>query len=322
MDRIYRLVEQMDLALDQLAEATPSASRFALILVDNAVELALHMACDTALRFNDTLGYTRPYDAKQRAAALGQYFGPKVEFCVTLGMLSPSEAAFVRDVHEYRNELYHTGLLYDQIILPLAWQYFGLAADLIAKVPLGGWRMTDPDSPRVKKYFPGSIRDRLPAEGIAKAARKVVAARAPLPQSFTTMLSDFAQTMVQQVQDDLDFIGTDNFRGFDAQRALFEVQLWHYAFDAPNGPQLSQATVPDGGSPLQRLEELRSTFRPKFSRSPTPRWMKRAQDITRAETPYAALAVFQRLKRDMRDLANILRESAQELDCQIPPVSG
>lgn len=131
------------------------------------------------------------------------------------------------------------------------------------------------------------------------------------------MLSDFAQTMVQQVQDDLDFVGTDNFQGFDADRALVEVQLWHYAFEAPDGPQLGQANLPAGVSPLQKLEELRTTFRPKFPRSPMPRWMKRAQNISHAQSPYAALSAFQRLKREMRNLANLLRESARELDRQI-----
>jgi hypothetical protein len=319
VERTYALVEQLDLALEQLAIGTPTASRFALILVDNVVELVLHTSCETEILFDDSWDRLAPkrYNAKARAGALGKWFGPKVEFCVGLKVLSRAEAEFIRDVHEYRNELYHTGIHYDDIILPLAWEYFGTAADLLPRMRVAAHRMADPDSPRVTRYFPGGIWDKVPEERVRDAALSLRGQRVPLPKLFADMLSAFATHLVQEVQDDLDFLASDNPQGWDEQRAIFEVQLLHYAFEAKHGPQLAAARLPPGVTVFHRLDQLRAGWQPEFRSSPVSRWGKRAELIREAPNSYGALARFQRLRREMQELANMLREAARSLDAAI-----
>lgn len=316
VEQTYALVEQLDLALEQLAIGTPTASRFALILVDNVVELVLHKSCETEIMVDDSRGRlaSKRYDVKARSGALGQRFGPKVEFCVQLEILSRAEAGFIRNVHEYRNELYHTGVRYDAIILPLAWEYFGTAADLLPRMRVGGYLMVDPESSRVAKYFPGGIWNNVPKTRIADAAQSLRGARPQLPKTVRDMLSDFAVQLVQEVQADLDFLASDNPNGWDEQRALFEVQLLHYAFDAVHGPQLMGAKLAPGETVFQRLDRLRAEWRPEFRSSPVKRWTKHAEMVSEAADSYGALAGFQRLRREMQDLANVLREAARSLD--------
>ena len=121
MDRIYAVIEQLDVARELLADAEPLTGRLALILVDNAIELILHGSCENEIRVDqlgDGLRLVLPakYDQKARKAALGQRFDAKLKFCRELGMLTESEARTVVITHSYRNELYHSGIRYDPIV--------------------------------------------------------------------------------------------------------------------------------------------------------------------------------------------------------------
>jgi hypothetical protein len=319
MDRIYALIEQMDLALDQLRADTPTAGRLALILVDNAVELALHTTCETAVRLDYEPGGALPpkYDAKERAAATGQKFDPKVTFCQRLSLLSPAEAGSVRVMHGYRNELYHAGLRYDPIILTLASEYFGLAADIIPRMRVVATLLVPAESDRVRKYFSGDIWDAEPVERIREASKKLRNARPPLTAPVAVPLSDFAVQLVTEVQDDLEFLASDNPHRWNDKRVLFEIQLHHYAFQAKDGPRLTTAALPSGVSVFDRLEDLRRNWTPQHTSSPVARWLARAQAIAASTDAHQALARFQALRRDVTPLADIVHEAARALDAQI-----
>src|SRR4051794_36616344 len=69
-------IDQLDLALDQLAMRDRNFDRFALMLVDNVVELALHQFAQDRAGENKTSSPKN--DPKAVAQALGQHFESKV----------------------------------------------------------------------------------------------------------------------------------------------------------------------------------------------------------------------------------------------------
>lgn len=74
-------IDQMDLALDQLAMQDRNFDRFALMLIDNVVELTLHNYAIDRSYENDMWGrFSEPRnDPKLVAAALGQRFDSKIK---------------------------------------------------------------------------------------------------------------------------------------------------------------------------------------------------------------------------------------------------
>jgi len=97
-------IDQLDLALDQLAMKDRNFDRFALMLVDNVVELTLHQyAQDKRYEVEARKSAREPY-AHQDAltAALGPYFDAKVKFAKASGMLTPEVAETIQNLSDSR----------------------------------------------------------------------------------------------------------------------------------------------------------------------------------------------------------------------------
>lgn len=321
MDRLYALIEQLDLAIDQLVVGTPVAARFALILIDNATELVLHGACEHEVRLDrsrDRSPVLKPkYDVKARQDAEGQRFDRKVAFCRAIGMLSEREARSILIIHSYRNELYHTGIKYDPIILPLAWQYFEFAAGLIREMRVMAWHLVDAVSPRVLKYVPADAWAAWGDGFLEGIADSLVKARPGLSSSVAAQLSAFAAELVDEVDRDLEFLASDNFESWGKQKMLQHVQFQHYAFEGDGRSVLDLPTVRSVSELQARLDSIRENWTPRYRQSPTAGWRRRAASIARSNDIHQALERFQNLRRDMGWLASVLAGAAAELDAAI-----
>lgn len=103
------IVEQLDLAVDQLALRDVNFDRFAMMLIDNVVELTLHRIArerGAKNRLYASLGKVADDEAVV-AAALGRHFDAKVRLAVKLGMLTEAAGESIRRLHEFRNEAHH-----------------------------------------------------------------------------------------------------------------------------------------------------------------------------------------------------------------------
>ncbi len=98
MKRLASNIEQLVLALDHISQADANNARFALMLVDNVVEITLHhfakhthAAHKARHRYEDTDAALDPV----LVDAIGRYFEPKVKFARRSGLLSEDVAASV-----------------------------------------------------------------------------------------------------------------------------------------------------------------------------------------------------------------------------------
>lgn len=97
------------------------------MLVDNAVELLLHQHADD--RHYEEQHRRRQQGSpksvnKALTAALGTYFDDKVKYAASSGLLALDAAESVRNLHAFRNAVYHRGLQHEGILHSIALFYF------------------------------------------------------------------------------------------------------------------------------------------------------------------------------------------------------
>ena len=105
------ILDQMDLALDQLGFNDRNYDRFALMLVDNVTELVLHKHAQDRAADNDMwapLGEVK-YDKKKVSKALGRNFDSKVKLAKESKLVTNKLAQSILNLHAFRNTAYHKG---------------------------------------------------------------------------------------------------------------------------------------------------------------------------------------------------------------------
>jgi len=119
-------IDQLDLALDQLATKDRNFDRFALMLIDNVVELTLHQYAKDCSYDNDLWRSSGKSRSKptEVAAALGPYFDAKVRLARSKKLVSDEVCDSLQYLHSFRNTAYHRGLRHEGILHSLMLFYF------------------------------------------------------------------------------------------------------------------------------------------------------------------------------------------------------
>jgi len=129
MKHLSLYVEQLDLSAKQIHYGDPSYDRFSLILTDNIVELMLHKQCERLILQDEM--WKRPewrkYDENVRKEVLGQEFKEKTKFLKNEKLLSEEEQIFINICHKYRNDLYHIGIKFNDILHSLVLHFINIA---------------------------------------------------------------------------------------------------------------------------------------------------------------------------------------------------
>lgn len=322
MKYIFSVVEQLDLAAQQLHEDGPAYARFALLLVDNMVELMIHRECQWAIAGDEfALKAGRPrFDAKSRARALGHHVDEKIKFCRDLGVISLDEFDFIHSAHGYRNELYHVGIRHDGLIYPLAWQYHTLACELFAKLKVRAYTWESRKSVRsdaVCAHWPEGARALFDEGAFSSASKSLIAAKPPLAPSFEKQLSRFALQAVEGVDSSLDFLVEDNMSGMGEEEVLTEVQFYAFIRSEDGEAALGFDGEPSFEDYHRRVAQVRESWRPKYTSRPTPRWSKRATALAGASSPVDALRRFVGLRDEMAPFRRMVGAAASALDQEI-----
>ena len=127
---LAQCVHQLDLALDQISIKDTNYDRFALILIDNAVELALHNYAEYyKYDLNDI--YTTDKEKYNKIInSLGNSFNAKVSLAVYDSLIPIEYQTSLNLLHKFRNEAYHSGMVHDSIIHSLSIFYFKIACNI------------------------------------------------------------------------------------------------------------------------------------------------------------------------------------------------
>ena len=350
MRDLLTVVEQLDRAASELLTDHAINNRLALILIDAATELLMDRQCKGRLDLDrvtapllealSTISKGRPAEQrfkfpkdsadvvmrpKQRDMAKGRHFDGKLKVLENFGDITKDEKQFIRIAHHYRNDVYHIGLMHDDILRAISGHYYLLCCDLMVRLNgLGVWGLSYSSSDEYtevsKRYLPMAEGRIVPWE----VKREYVAEqlRDALPEGIPDLqktLAHNARTYIWQIDKDFLFLINENPFGLNDDEVL-EVAQWN--FDLNKALQEAGITGlwidPSYRSKLRRVaENLSKTWRPTHTRLPFQKWFQRADTVEHERDPLVAMQLFDSLREDMEYLETAITEAAEELDMWI-----
>ncbi|WP_437611145.1 hypothetical protein WMF20_04945 [Sorangium sp. So ce834] len=322
MDFISRVTEQLDLAAQQLHQRTPTHARFALILIDNIVELILHGWCEDACKADASLAKLGQVklSRKERKAALGQRFDEKPKFCARLGYIDEPQRDFILDCHSYRNEPYHVSLAYEEIIEPIASEYYLLACDLLLTHERHSFTRSFPDETSRGAFLKHAGQPAAPHDHgkiFGPASQSLRNAR---PQPSTSLQRALFTSMfwrVEAISGTLDFLMKAAPRHESKDELLLELEsraAWLTHIDSR-----ADAAAPSQDSHLYHEERqmFQASYKQKFHAAALERWRDRAKQLRDEPDAYLALKEHEALRRECEPYAELVFEAAAEMDAEL-----
>lgn len=289
-------IDQLDLALDQLAMKDRHFDRFALMLVDNVVELVLH---ENALeRSSENQFWVRlkksKYDQNAINAALGRHFDAKVKFAKETKLLSPETAETIQYLHGFRNNAYHLGRRHEGILHSLSLLYFRTACGVLGSYEPRGWSSgpgKEGTSHRAMKYL--GRADRAMFLDWKKVFRPAFERLREVADAMGDVLAldlhNDASRTIDRIDQALDFVEEnqpDRPKKSRSQIAV-DAQVWALAFS--DGLEFAAKKKAPPMSRVKLIEWLATNYPLRVRGDPVAGWRRRAGGIKREKNPHAAL---------------------------------
>jgi hypothetical protein len=313
------IVEQLDLALDQLAVCDRNFDRFALMLVDNVVELALHSHAEDIARRNDLWGHIseHKYDPKTVAKALGKYFAPKVKLARNVGLVADNLADSILYLHGFRNTSYHRGIGHDGILHSLTIFYFQNTCRLLGAYSPGLWCSHSRDTIpyRARKYL-GSVRLFHHEETFDAAWIRLSEVADVMPFDLTDELFLDMKKTIESADGSIQFLVDESHISTTRKQAVIHSQSWPFAFSdkgkifaAKNGcPELN---------PQAYHQWIAENYRWPVPDDPIPGWEKRLQSLQTEDDPHLALKKYCDFMKQTDSIRSDINNNAAQLDAHI-----
>jgi hypothetical protein len=316
------VIEQLDLALEHLSKRDVHNARFALMLTDNAVELVLHQIA------KDKKGQLKLYrhsgeeyvHQKALDKAVLRNFEDKVKFARLEGKLSSEDSDVVRVMHEYRNELYHSGLAHESILPALSRFYFFTVCGIIGRYnPRSmSWGSQMELPTRAKKYFPGGD-DFFPGQisDFGAACGTLAQNCEHDDAALVAILADQLDRVVDEQNTWLDLVAGGVYESQQTSRdeAVVQCQAWPLAFSDDGKAFAAQHNWT--GSAFDLVDYLAANYPFKFRNDPIPSWERQAQTLRAKRSGHAALMHYNSFMLETVAFRDSLEEAASVVDAEI-----
>lgn len=312
-------VDQLDLALDQLAVRDRNFDRFAMMLIDNVVELTLHSHAREKANENEMWRHDSApkNDPKVVASALGQSFEAKVRLARSTSMIPAAIAESIQYLHGFRNAVYHQGRRHEGILHSLAILYFQHACSVLEGFEPMWWSTGGGDriSHRAIKYLgtPNLFNHR---QTMASACARLRQVGNSLGHTLVSDLHTDMDVTIERVDGLIDFLATDAPQATSRKKAIIAAQAWPFAF-SDEGKQWAR----DNGCPIGTVggyvDWLSAKYPWKIPADPIASWRKRLESLKTEKNLDAALKRYCEFMHQTEDFRSMIDESAFQLDSYI-----
>ncbi|QJR36777.1 hypothetical protein [Gemmatimonas groenlandica] len=312
-------IDQLDLALDQLAVQDRNFDRFALMLIDNVVELTLHRFAEDRASENGlwtTLGKPK-YDQRVVDEALGQNFADKIRLAVKLALLSTVAGESILYLHAFRNTAYHRGLRHEGILHSLTLFYLTITCELLKAYKPRFWILSTSDvlSHRARKYL-GELSGGHPEERFNAAYQRLFDVAASMKVNLISDLAADMESTVQRADDTIQFLADDAPESTSREGAVLRVQVWKLAA-SEQGRSYAKENGSRASNVFQLVEWLSKNYNWPVKNDPIPSWRKRVRRLRDERDPHKALKKYCDFMRQTDEIRRILHAAAAELDDHI-----
>lgn len=317
-------IDQLDLALDQLALKDRNFDRFAIMLVDNVVELTLHQHALNKQILKDQR-YPQgqaEVDVKDLNAALGQNFDAKVSFALKTELLTKPMSQSINWLHSFRNSSYHAGLRHEGILNSLANFYLRTCCDMLVRYRPGYWSFgSERVSHRAAKY----LGDCDGLEVLFKAGEMFELAWKRIGAVAVNMQCDLIQDLARDLSNTIDRVDTDiSFIADNApskggvytrNEVVVDAQAWAMAF-TEKGIQYAQKNGYQGHASFGPAlgSWLVEHYTAPFPVDPIPKWKDRLTAISRETNEHKALEKYCNFIKQTQGVRDDIARQARLLD--------
>jgi len=312
-------IDQLDLALDQLSLSDRNFDRFALMLIDNVVELTLHKYAQEKASENDFfVRLAKPkYNPKAVQKALGQNFESKVKFALKSNLISENQCESILYLHAFRNTSYHKGLRHEGILHSIAIFYFINTCDILAayKPRVWSWGSNDKLSHRARKYIgePGFFPQKEKFDFAFERLKQVASS---MDHNLVLDLSSDMQSTIESADWSLDFLANDSPVKQTRNEVIIYCQAWQFAFSEEAKEFARKNSCPEK-SVGDFVDWIAHNYKWQFKSDPIPSWQTRLQSLKIETDLHKALKKYCDFNRQTEGIRSKIDESAYQLDSHI-----
>ena len=315
---LANIIDQMDLALDHLALQDTNYNRFALMLVDNALELALHKYAEgqNKEKYRHSSEDVSD-DQKIVLAALGQNFESKVKLVKHTGLIDSNVGDSINVLHFFRNQVYHQGMKHESILPAISLFYFRIACDVLEKCKPQSisWMTNDVIPHRAQKYlgnnpFP-NIRDLY-----SKVCRRLKEVSDSIPFDITRDLAGHMEEVIVEVDDWLDYLTSDDPGKPSRDEVIIACQAWPFAF-TDDGKQYANENRCPAKTVGEHIDWLSKNYKWEVRSDPIPSWRKRLERLKREKNKHRLLKKYDDFMKQTKKIRESISESVSLLDQEI-----
>ncbi|CAH0439963.1 hypothetical protein [Ralstonia pseudosolanacearum] len=313
-------LDQLDLALDQLALKDRNFDRFALMLIDNVVELTLHQHAQD-IRLDVEL--YRPddgprYDPKVVAAAFGSYFDAKVKLARTTGLVTGELADTLQYLHGFRNTAYHRGARHEGILRALALFYARSACQVLSQFEPSYFMSISMDHMphRVVKYL-GAMQSMLPRDAFKQAWQRLDAVAAHQGDTLIADLRADMEKTVEGADEQITFLAVNTTAaGIARDEVILDCQVWPFAYSEQGQDFAATNGGPDPSTPGY-VAWIEQHYSWPHRADPIPSWRNRAALLAAERNPHVALKKYCEFMNQTEALRTAIDTTASQLDAHI-----
>lgn len=312
-------IDQLDLALDQLALSDRNFDRFALILIDNVVELTLHRYVQDKAGENEMWGRlgSPKHDLKVIGKALGQNFSDKVKAGAKFGLIDDSVCESILNLHSFRNTAYHKGLRHERILHSLVIFYFRNACNLLKayEPSYWSWGSSDNISHRAMKY--------IGKKTFGKHAGIFQAAYARLDEVAATLEENLVRDLASDTAETIDSIdgaisSLASYGPGEKSRddVIIDSQAWPFAF-TEEAKEYAEKNGYSESCVEPYVDWIAHNYDWPVKKDPIPSWRSRLEILERETDYHKALKRYCDFMRQTQGIRSQLTEAAVQLDAHI-----
>jgi hypothetical protein len=317
MQFLANVLEQMDLALDQLAVNDINYKRFTLMLVDNVVELTLHQHASKIAAQNKMWGQVRrksKHPPKLIEAALGQNFDDKVKLAAHTELITNTVKDTILILHSFRNQVYHRGMTHEAILPGISLFYFQNACDLLQRFrpDYYSWGSKDSIPYRARKYLgskPLMNLDKIFPEACGRLREVSEGFSIDLPQS----LASHIEVTIDEIDHNIQFLADDSPHKMTRDAVIIHSQMWPFAF-SKQGKAFAKANSCKAKTMAEYVKWMKENYNWNPRKDPISGWKRRLATMRKEADPHKALSLYKNFMDQTERLRSQITEAAIQLD--------
>lgn len=308
-------IDQLDLAIDQLAVRDRNFDRFALMLVDNVMELVLHQHAKNKVMMGRAFAADKKPkpEWKTAVAATGQGFDAKVRYARETTMISAPMADSIQYLHSFRNSAYHQGSRHESILHSLAVVYFQVTCTVLSAYKPVSYSMYSGDkvSHRAVKYLgkPDLFGQK---DAFGRASRRLLEVAEALGENLIDDLQADMLSTIEQTDKWLDFISENHPDRPSRDEAVRQCQAWPFAW-TDDAKVFAKANGGQASNIGDYVEWLGHNYNWQIKTDPVASWKKRHSSLKNEKDMDAALKKYCDFMKQTEAFREVLDEDVQQL---------